>query len=277
MSYKTIVLFLNDQRRVASQVDVATMIANQEGAHLIGLFVVPPVTVFGSSNYGAGMVKGYVAKIRQEGEQIKEAFETACRGRAFTIEWRLVEAGYRSVADVVIDHGRAADLVIAGQRDPEIDYSIIVDDPERLSLETGRPVLFVPYAGNFKTVGRRIMVAWNGRREASRAVFDALPLLKLADRVRILWINAEKDAAAGDLPTAEISTTLARHGVKCEAASTTARNMSVGEVLLSALADDSSDLLVMGAYGHSRLREFVLGGATRDVLSHMTVPVLMSH
>ncbi len=278
MSYKTILLHLNDQRRVANLVDVATFMASHEGAHLIGLFVMPPVKVFGSTSYGAGLVKGYLEKIRAEAAQIQTAFEAACRGRSFAFEWRMVDAGYHSIADVVIEHGRTADLIIASQRDPDDSLGLMIDEPERLALESGRPVLFVPYAGAFARVGKRVLVAWNGRREAARAVFDALPLLKTADHVRLLWINPQNERRpAGDIPTAEIAAALARHGVKCEASSTVARDLDVASTLLSSLADQSADLLVMGAYGHSRIREFVLGGATRDVLAHMTVPVLMSH
>ena len=109
-------------------------------------------------------------------------------------------------------------------------------------------------------------------------MFDALPLLQAADLVRIIWVNPTKEMhAAGDLPSAEVAASLARHGVKCEAATAQSPDIGVGDILLSGLTDDSSDLLVMGAYGHSRLREFVFGGATRAILDHMTVPVLMSH
>jgi nucleotide-binding universal stress UspA family protein len=278
MPYKTILLHLNDHHRVASLVDTATFLATQEKAHLIGLFVMPPVKVFGSSGYGTGLIKGYLQTIRAEAEKIREVFESACRGRAFVVEWRMVDADDRSIADAVIEHGRSADLIIASQRDPDANLGLTIDEPERLAIESGRPVLFVPFAGKVSTVGKRVLVAWNGRREAARAVFDALPLLKRAGHVRILWINPQKEMRpAGDVPTAEIAASLARHGVKCEAASTIARDMDVAKTLLSSVADEGADLLVMGAYGHSRIREFVLGGATRDVLAHMTVPVLMSH
>ena len=278
MAYKTILVHLNDHRHVATLVDAATYLAGKSRAHLIGLFAMPPVKAFGSTAYGAGMIKGYLQGIHAESEKVREAFESACRDRGFTYEWRLVDAGYTSIADAVIEHGRSVDLIIANQRDPDSNVGIVIDEPERLALESGRPVLFIPIAGAFPTIGRRVLVAWNARREAARATFDALPLLQAADKVRILWINPQKETRpVGDLPTVDIAATLARHGVKCEAASTVARDSDVANTLLSAAADDSADLLVMGAYGHSRIREFVLGGATRGILSQMTIPVMMSH
>jgi nucleotide-binding universal stress UspA family protein len=120
-----------------------------------------------------------------------------------------------------------------------------------------------------------VLVAWNGSREAARAAHDALPLLQQADQVHVLAINPGADA--GDIPTAEISQHLARHNVRVEASQLVAKDLDVGDVLLSRAADLGSDLIVMGAYGHTRLRETILGGATKHLLAHMTVPVLMSH
>jgi nucleotide-binding universal stress UspA family protein len=137
-------------------------------------------------------------------------------------------------------------------------------------------VLVVPRYGTFDTVGERVLVAWNGSREATRAVHDALPILKLATKVTVLSIDPERDT--GDrIPSADIALHLARHGVAAEGTSTVGLDISVGDLLLSRAADLGADLIVMGAYGHSRMRELVLGGATRHILQHMTVPVLMSH
>ncbi|HRD76049.1 MAG TPA: universal stress protein, partial [Hyphomicrobiaceae bacterium] len=173
---------------------------------------------------------------------------------------------------------RTADLVIAGQRDPDYDFSIVLDVPERLAVETGRPVLVIPRVGDFPTIGSRVTVAWNGGREAARATFDALPLLQLAQSVRVVSVSQHDDGTVGrSLPTTEIATTLARHGIRVEAAMTTAENIKVGDALLSGLCDEQTDLLVMGAYGHSRFREMVFGGATQHILAHMTAPVLLSH
>ncbi len=278
MTYKTILLHVNDERRVAGLVDAATHIATRHEAHLVGLYVLPPVPTYGGTAFGASMIKSAMARFREEAGRVQAAFEAACKGRPFVAEWRLVDPEDQGVAEMVMQHGRAADLIIASQRDREFDFSSMLDVPERLAIESGRPVLVVPYAGRFPTFGKRVTVAWNGKREAARAVFDALPLLKAAQSVRIVWVNPQKDSLApGDLPTADIAASLARHGVRCEAGSTTANDIGVGDALVSGLTDDGSDLLVMGAYGHSRLSEFVFGGATRHILDHMTVPVLMSH
>lgn len=178
----------------------------------------------------------------------------------------------------VIEHGRAADLIVASQSDPDWEMSGLFDAPERLALESGRPVLIVPYAGRFGEIGKRVMVAWSGKREGARAVFDALPLLKSADKVALLCVvGGDADGESGQLPGAEIAASLARHGVKVTVRKTMADEIGVADEILARLADEGSDLLVMGAYGHSRLREMVFGGVTRHILRHMTVPTLMSH
>lgn len=278
MTYKTILLHVNDERRVAGLVDVAAHLATRFEAHLIGLYVMPPVPTYGATAYGAAMINSGLATFREEAKRVKARFEAATRGRPFVTEWRLEESAQQGVAETIMEHGRAADLIIAGQRDQNWEFSTLLDEPERLAIESGRPVLVVPTEGNFSSFGANITVAWNGKREAARATFDALPLLKAADRVRIIWVNPRSETAdAGDLPTAEISAALARHGVKCEAATDNAPDLGVGDALLSGLTSDGSDLLVMGAYGHSRLREFIFGGATRHIFRRMTVPILMSH
>lgn len=278
MSYKTILVHVNDERRVGSLIDAATNIGARYDAHIIALYVMPPVPTYGPTSFGASYVQSALKSFREEADRVHKAFEEASRGRAIVPEWRLVEPGEATVADVVMEHARCCDLVIVGQRDRSFDFSTVLDVPERVVLESGRPTLVIPYAGRFPTVGRRISIAWNSRREAARAVFDALPLLQTAEQVKIVWFNPEADrAAASDLPGAELASTLARHGVRCEAATATATDIKLGDVMLSGLADDGTDLLVMGAWGHSRMRELIFGGATQHIFNHMTVPVLMSH
>jgi nucleotide-binding universal stress UspA family protein len=149
------------------------------------------------------------------------------------------------------------------------------DVPIRLTLETGRPVLLVPADPKMTTVGQRITVAWNHSRESARAAFDALPMLQLAASVQILGINPTADNASG--PGEDLASALSRHGVNAHptVANTAARGE--GEELIAALARHESDMLVMGCYGHSRLREMVLGGVTKYVLAHANIPVLLSH
>jgi nucleotide-binding universal stress UspA family protein len=141
----------------------------------------------------------------------------------------------------------------------------------------GRPVLIVPNEGVHSRIGGRIAVAWNGRREATRAAFDALPLLQKAKEVKVLWIDPRSEGEdAGAFAATDLCTALARHGIACEALEA-ASDGSVGATLLSRAIEHRADLLVMGCYGHSRLSELVFGGATRHTLRHMTIPVLMSH
>ena len=149
---------------------------------------------------------------------------------------------------------------------------------EATLFSSGRPVLAIPYAGRFETLGRRVLVGWNASREASRAVNDALPLLAGASSVVVTAVNPRRGLDGhGEEPGADIALHLARHGLKVEVEHTVAPEIEAGELLLNRAAELSSDLLVVGAYGHSRLRETILGGVTRTLLKQMTVPVLLSH
>lgn len=284
MDLKDILVHVDDARGHESRLRIACELARRNGAHLTGVFVIDPVSVAAfAAPAGADVAQIEAFEIIQEqhraarlavASRLAAAFKSAADAAGIVSEWRLAEG---DVAELVTLNARYADLAIVGQTDP--DYpSATAPVPESALLGSGRPVLVVPYVGKFDTVGRRVLAAWNASREAARAVNDALPLLQDADAVTVLRVNPARDAAgAGEVPAADIAHHLARHGVKAEAAYTVAEDIGVGNVLLSRAADLGSDLIVMGGYGHSRLREFVLGGATRTVLGHMTVPVLMSH
>jgi len=204
------------------------------------------------------------------------AYDEALRRSGFeNAEWRESEAD--ALADVAL-HARYADLVVIGQQDID-DASGINGDFERsIPLAAGRPVLIVPYAFEHQPLGRHVLVAWNSSREAARAVTDALPILKSASHVHVVSFRPETSPDAhGEEPGADVGLFLTRHGVKVTVSHQDVPDMDVGTQLLSRAFDLSADLIVMGAWGHSRMREFMLGGVTRTLLESMTVPVLMSH
>ena len=173
---------------------------------------------------------------------------------------------------------RYFDLTIVGQGDPDDDLFMGDHEmPDRLILNSGRPVLIIPYIGAGNTINQNVMVAWDAGQQASRAVHDALPVLKAADNVTVMVINPKGgDQGTGDLPGADIAEHLSRHGVNAEADHVIS-DLDPGDMLLSRAADKSIDLLVMGTYGHARWTELILGGVTSHIFKHMTVPVLTSH
>jgi nucleotide-binding universal stress UspA family protein len=278
--YKTILMHCNDKRRIATLLAPTVRLAETFQAHLIGLSVVPPIAVIATGVPDAPpmIVDAHCQLYRAENPAMRQAFEDAARGRGFVAEWRDDDAGAFGVADCVLPYARAADLVVASQTDPEWTGSDRLDIADRLAIESGRPVLIVPNAGMHERVGESVLVAWNGRREAARAVFDALPILQRAKSVKVVWVNPQSEReTAQDVPAADVCAALARHAVKCEATEQVRPREGVGETLLAAAKDCGADLLVMGCYGHTRFREFVFGGASRHVLAHMSIPVLMSH
>jgi nucleotide-binding universal stress UspA family protein len=278
MTYKTILVHLNDPRRAEALLEPAVRLAARQNAHLIGLHVyasVPAAPI--AVPYGTQVLGSIVATERQHTEQLAGAFGRMTANQPFVAEWRALKLAHVDLAAAVMEHGRAADLIVAGQTDPDWDLSPLLDFPERLALESGRPVLVVPYIGRYPDPGRNVVVAWKAGREAARAAFDALPLLVGAESVQILEIKERGDDRPALAPDTSIAAALARHGIKPGVRTSVAGEISVGDEILSRLADMGADLLVMGAYGHSRMREMVFGGVTRHIAHHMTVPTLLSH
>ena len=276
MSYKTILVHVDGGKRCPARVDVAIRLARRYDAHLVGLHALAPfeppgyvMAEMGPAIMEAQRLVAATEIARTESEFAKQASAAGLRN----VEWR---TAIDDLIEAVTLHARYADLVVIGQTEAADDARVPSDFPEQLVLAAGRPVLMVPSAGSFPTLGKRILVAWNGSREATRAVTDAIPLLQQADDVHIMAVNP-KAARHGAVPGADIGLYLARHGVRVEVKTDHGAGIDAGNELLSRAADLDADLIVMGGYGHSRLKEWVLGGVTRTILESMTAPVLMSH
>jgi nucleotide-binding universal stress UspA family protein len=277
MAVKTILLHLCDERRAARLLSAAVPVARAQSAHLIGLSVVPPYVVIPAGDEaGTSLtVDEHRTAYRTEARRMKEMFLAATSDLPMPAEWRDADADFQTVTRVVVDQARTADLVIAAQTDGSWANSNLLEDPVRVIMESGRPVLLVPNAGHCELPPQRATIAYDGRREAARALFDSLPLLQTARDVSLVWINPEK--MGSDLPATEICSALSRHGIKATAIDAHAIGADVGLELMRQAKLQGADMLVMGCYGHSRLRELILGGASRHVLTHMDLPVLMSH
>jgi nucleotide-binding universal stress UspA family protein len=281
MSYKDLLVVLDSDASARGRIELAAALAERFAAHLVGLYPLPiPEAPRHFGYYDPALLNPFFeelrAKARDAADKINETFEHITGLSGISAEWREIPGGPE--ADPAL-HARYADLTILGQLDPDSgETDTIRPRPEQVTLASGRPILVVPYAGNFHDPGRHVLIGWNATREAARAVNDAMPLLAAAEMVTVMTIDPrEGPHGHGELPGADISLHLARHGVKAEIERTVSADLAVGEVLLSRAADLGADLLVMGAYGHSRARELLLGGATRSLLRSMTLPVLMSH
>ena len=276
MSYKTILVHCDAGKSVSHRLGVATELAQRFGARLVGLHVRQP---FDAPVYFNGSLPmDNLFRIYEEGAKADEAaaaaaFEKAIKGKHLSTEWRMAD-GYPE--NEVALQARYADLVVLGQAEPEA-MATPPDLPETVALAIGRPVLVVPHIGA-KPPGKVVLLCWNASREAARAAADSLPFLKAAEKVIILAVDpATSSAGHGAEPGADVATWLSRHGVKVTVQRDVAADSDVGGVILSRAADHDADLIVMGVYGHSRLRERVLGGASRTLLSSMTVPLLVAH
>ena len=273
--FKDILVHLDHHPDCANRLTAAIDLANRYQAHLTGLYLTPSLIVpmpYGMDYVAGDILEDRAQEIAADRERIKTRFEQQTAEAGCAAEWHQIDS---VTGQQLLQQTGCTDLVIVGQtrpHEPLTDTAPIID---QIILGTPVPVLVIPYIGTRPTLGERIMVAWNGGREAARAVHGALPLLSVAEQVEVVAVNPP--ASAGDIATADICRHLARHGVHANGSDLTADDIDVGNLLLSRIADQGIDLLVMGAYGHSRLREMVLGGVTRQLLAAMTVPVLMAH
>ena len=280
MSYKTILVSLNEVGRVAELVAAAVTLGRDTGAHVSGLYVVPAVQVYPSVGFEAApqVFEGNRTFFKDNAQRVKQLFEEAMRREGLPHDFHQIDARTPVIADEVIVSGRSADLVVVSATNPDEITGVERDFVEQVVMAAGRPVVVLPYQGDAAISLKEIVIGWDGGREAARATFDALPLLKKATKVRVVRIDPQKDASLrGSVAGADLAESLARHGVKAEAQGYPTEGLDEGQALMRCAEDCGAGLIVMGAYGHSRLAEFIFGGATRFVLNRMSHPVLMSH
>jgi nucleotide-binding universal stress UspA family protein len=278
MAYKTILVHLDNGARRLERLALAATLASAHDAHLTALFALsePPYPPYALAG-GGGLLRAEMQR-----RQVEAAAAAQAEFRAFVereglqnAEWR---ESRRDALAALQESARYADLVVLGQprRADDDGSGLATDFHDEVLVSLGRPVMFLPWAGRFPRTGEHVLVAWDAGREAMRAVSDALPVLERARRVDILVVDAADNGRHGEEPGADVALFLARHGVNAIVSRTESSGIGIGSTLLSRAADFGVDLIVMGAYGHSRLRESLVGGATRDLLQAMTVPVLMS-
>ena len=289
MAFKDLLVCIDAASMDSARVKLAFNLARAHRAYLTGVCVLPeaetamarapgfgpPAGMAGLSSGGASR-GGAVDEVFREAEAADLAeqwFKSELRLNGAEGEWRLLSAGE---TDGLIELAKIADLTILGQ--PSRESRTNGFRPQDIVMDTARPILVIPYAGTFETVGRRALIAWDGTREAVRAVNDALPLLTAAEAVTAIFVGAQETSLDRQRPSLDrLVLHLHRHGITASAEQTLQGGLAVSDVLLSRAADLAADLIVAGAYHHSQLREALIGGVSRDLLGHMTVPVLMSH
>lgn len=260
--YKTVVVQVDSHGGTAARVEVAARIAAQASGYLLAVFQAEARAAANAE------LKDRVAAELEQFERIAAKAGVAC-------EWLPAGAGD---ASALLGVGRCADLIVVGHRPPgHPEGSGARLAAAQLVLGVGRPVLIVPGSAAPATVAEHVVVAWNGTRESARAAADALPLLAHAKTVTVLS-GVEAGGAGYTRPSAQgVMRLLAHHAIQAQVADLGETRFFVGDKILQYCAEQGADLLVMGAYGHSRASELVLGGVTQTVLGSMAIPVLMSH
>ena len=274
---KDIVVNLSVGEKASPACDYAVSVAATFDAHLAGIAFLydPIVPVSGAGYIPADVIEAQERDNEEATRTALDRFNAACSRAGVSAEPLTLSASFAGVGEQFSRIARRFDLSIVGQSEPE--SSAVEEIIAELALfESGRPVIIVPYIQKAPLKLDNVMVCWDGSRAAARAIADSMPLLAKARRVEVVIVTNER-GKQDEIEGADIGAHLARHGLNVDVKRTALGDIDVADVLLSHAADAGSDFIVMGGYGHSRLREFVLGGVTRSIFRSMTAPVLMSH
>ncbi len=279
MAIKTILVYLPSEKNAAAVLRFAVKIASEKNAHVIGLHLIPDLPVYGE--FPAEVSQDVIDRLLKAGTDaaaaVKRAFDDALKANTVSYEWRCFTASYPLGADIIARQGHTADLIVCGKTYDDVPDTWR-DFAETAIMRSGRPVLVVPDTSSSKEIGKNAVIAWNDTREAARAVFDSLDLIGEAKSVRaITFIAKENQRPAAETLGGNLIANLARHGVKATLEISVAGSGAASDAILSRLLDEGCDLLIMGAYSHSRFREMIFGGVSRDILRDTFVPTLVSH
>ncbi len=281
MTIKDLLVHVDLSKAGKARTEYAFGLAEAYRAHVIGVGFSPLgiVPYYGAPDLVMPVPVEYFQSLRDEAKKALDDFMTEGERRGVSVETRLIESSTIDLPDEMTMHARYVDLAVVGQ--PEQSEGMAGPQHaliEELLFSSGRPVLVVPWAGKGNPAPKTVMVAWDASGTAARALADAMPILKEAKKVVVLVATEGGPSAHGDEPGADVALHLARHNVEVEARHIpTGSDISVADLLLSQASDIGAEMIVMGGYHHSRVREFIIGGVTRTIIDTMTVPVLMSH
>ncbi len=276
MALKDILLHVDTSKSTQARTEAAIRLATKHDAHIVGLFTIFPLSLppYVANEFPADVLELQKKRDEKEVREAKQKFESLINKAAISNEWRAEHGHYEQL---LCEHARYVDLLILGQRDPDDAMSPSDASPDSVVLKSGRPAIIVPYIGIPENFPERALIAWNGKRESLRAINDALPILQKCSFVKVASFVEEADETETiSLSEKDIIHHLGRHGVNAQAEIVNSSDLDIGNALLSFVADECVDLLVMGCYGHSRFRELLLGGVTKRIFAEMTIPVLMS-
>jgi nucleotide-binding universal stress UspA family protein len=284
MSFKNLLVFADDSDASAPRLDTAIAMAERLGAQLTACALTeqPPY------HYGIGseVVVDIYAEEVEEAKTVAQGVADAARARLAEsrhsngcgggARWAIGMAS--AISEIAARHARYADLSLVGQPFEGEQETLLTKVFEGILFDSGRPFAMVPRAWSGGGFGERIMIAWTPRKEAARAVADAMPFIEAAEAVHIAMVDPDTgDDAHGEEPGADLAAALARHGVPVTVDALASAGQSVAGRLLTQATDCGASLIVMGGYGHWRLRESLFGGATHDMIRQTTVPLLMAH
>jgi nucleotide-binding universal stress UspA family protein len=278
MPMKTILVYLPSVKVTKNIMAAVAKVATPSQAHVIGLHISPRAPLYGeyAAEFPPDGLERLIEIGRKHAARVKQAFEENAKSHHLNYEWRYLDLSYGAGEEEIVTEAHCADLIICAKSsgdspDPWSEF------PETAVLQSGRPVLLLP-PGLKAQFGSHVVIAWNNTRESTRAVFDSLDLLRSAISVQAVTLVEDEDerpfaVAAG----ARLIAALSRHGIPAKSEVSFAGNKSAGDILISRLTDEGCDLLIMGGYGRSPLREMIFGGVSRAILRKIPVAILISH
>lgn len=279
MTYKSILLHLDNEDQAPALVKYASKVASQFGAHLIGLFVIHPLQIYVGRAGGASVTPELSSLLAKEQlarmKKMEAIFEHETKNQDFVSEWRFIDERVWPVADTVLQEATASDLLIIGHQasnyfSEEVTHSALLGSPV--------PILVLPENNKAETFAENVLVAWDGKPEAARAVGGARPILQTANKV---WLHHVRHSVNTEVIMTsnmkDLAENMSRHDINVEISESTAERKEVGNVISGMIKDHSVDCLVMGAYGHSKIRNLLLGNTTDYALNHLNIPLLMWH
>lgn len=280
MSYKTILVCLADDEKAESLVQFAATLARKFQAHLIGVHALASIPIYPSAGMAVdiGLYSDLQSQHDARVKKCMEIFAKVTKKEIFPAEWRALNSKTLSVSQDLIANALTADLILVGQAESGQFFGQMEDLRKDLITGSGRPVLMVPNEGKFDDIGKKVLLGWNATRESANAMHAAMPFLQQSDETIIFTVaQPEDDNTKDEFAGHELAENLSRHGVKSRISHQPQEAVTVGSRMLNEAADQGADLIVMGAFGHSRVHAFIFGAATRQMLDEMTVPILFSN